>query len=104
MSEQSTTPTPAVTDPPTDVPADETPAATCDHCGRPFRTERARDLHVGVVHAGECTDAERAAHEDAREDEREDLFLFHLKVMVVLGVTYAVTILFYMIALGSGWL
>ncbi|MFB6281186.1 MAG: DNA-binding protein [Haloferacaceae archaeon] len=89
-------------DPAYDVPADERPAATCDHCGRPFADRRAHDLHVGEVHADACTDAEREAHEAAREDERADLFYFHLKTVATLGAVYAVTVVLYMVALGSG--
>lgn len=66
-------------DPEFDVPADRTPAARCGYCGRPFHDERARDLHVGEVHAEACTAAERDAYEAARDAERDDLFYFHLR-------------------------
>jgi len=76
-----------------DVPAGESPAATCPHCGRPFRRERFRDLHVGEVHADAAEEAERERHEAARDEEDDDLFVFHLKivaaiVVVVMGYVY----------------
>jgi hypothetical protein len=52
-------------DPPTEVPADETPLARCPHCDRPFRTGHARDLHVGETHAEALSAAEREAYEHA---------------------------------------
>lgn len=91
-------------DPDHDVPADADPAATCDHCGRPFAADRAHALHVGEVHPDACTDAEREAYEAALDEEREDLFYFHLKAVATLGAVYAVTIVLYMVALGSGLL
>jgi hypothetical protein len=91
-------------DPDIDVPADEAPTAECPYCGRPFDTERARDLHVGKVHPEEATGAEMAAHEDAEEAERDELFFFHIKVVVSLGVVYAVLVIVYMAALGGGFL
>lgn len=90
--------------PETEVRPDETVAAACPHCGRPFRAERVRDLHVGEAHEADCTDDERAAYEAAREAERDDLFYFHLKVVAALGVLYSVVVLVYMVALGSGLL
>ncbi|MFB6227947.1 MAG: DNA-binding protein [Halobacteriales archaeon] len=91
-------------DPDIDVPSAETPTAECQHCGRPFDTERARDLHVGKCHAEAATEAEMAAYEDAEETERDELFFFHFKVVVSLGVVYAVLVIVYMAALGGGFL
>ena len=86
------------------VYADESVAAVCQHCGRPFSSEAARDLHVGETHETAATDAEMATFEDAEEDERDDLFYFHLRVVAALGVLYGVLVLVYMAALGSGLL
>ncbi|WP_436909202.1 DUF7410 domain-containing protein [Halosimplex marinum] len=83
----------------TAVPADEEPAVTCPRCGRPFRSEHARDLHVGERH--DPTAAERERYEAALETERDDLWLFHAKAVVALGVTYAATVILYMAVLGS---
>jgi hypothetical protein len=94
---------PLTPDPDVDVPADETPAAECRHCGRPFDSERARDLHVGKRHAEVATEAETDAYEMAAETERDELFLYHVKVVVALGVIYAIIVLVYMAALGSGF-
>ncbi|WP_246391645.1 DUF7410 domain-containing protein [Halosimplex pelagicum] len=83
----------------TAVPADEVPAAICPHCDCPFRSEHARDLHVGERH--DPTPAEQERYEAALETERDDLWLFHAKAVVALGVTYAATVILYMAVLGS---
>jgi hypothetical protein len=88
----------------TEVRPGEAVAAECRYCGRPFATERKRDLHVGEVHDADCTDEERAAYEAASEAERDELFYFHLKVVAALGVLYSAVVLVYMVALGSGLL
>ncbi|WP_232702558.1 DUF7410 domain-containing protein [Halobacterium wangiae] len=90
-----------VVDVESDVGAEDSVAAACPHCGRPFAETAARDLHVGEVHPEECSTAERTAYEAAREAEREELFYFHLRVVVALGVLYALTVLLYMVVLGS---
>ncbi|WP_246045808.1 metallophosphoesterase [Halorussus ruber] len=79
------------------VPDGETPPR-CPYCARPFRTERLRALHLGDVHAEESTDDQRVAYDEAREAEREDLFLFHLKVVAALVAIYALLLLAYMAA------
>lgn len=83
------------------VREDETAEFVCPHCDRPFTEQDARDLHVGETHFEACSDAERDAYEAAREAERDDLFYFHIRVVAALGVLYAVTVLLYMLALGS---
>jgi len=85
--------------PATQVPDGEEPE-TCPYCDRPFRSEHARDLHVGERH--DPTDAERERYETALEQERDDLWLFHAYAVVGLGVTYTVTVILYMVVLGSG--
>ncbi|PSQ09493.1 hypothetical protein BRC98_05965 [Halobacteriales archaeon QS_7_68_65] len=86
--------------PDTAIPAAETPAARCPYCSRPFRTERACTLHLGDSHRQESTDDERAAYEAAVDDESDDLFVFHLKVVGALSLLYAGYVLAYMIVLG----
>lgn len=61
----------------TDVP-DGVEAFTCGHCGRPFATEVARSLHLGLAHGASLTDDERDAYERAREDEEADLHRFRI--------------------------
>jgi len=90
----------ASADPRTSVPSDEEPAATCPHCERPFRSPHARDLHVGERH--EPDEAERHRYEAALDEERDELWLFHARAVVGLGVTYTVTVILYMVVLGSG--
>lgn len=86
--------------PPTVVPGDETPEATCPYCDRPFRSNDALDLHVGENHPGDCTETEWEAFEAATAAEQGELFYFHLKVVFALGVTNAALILSYLIVLG----
>jgi hypothetical protein len=85
-----------------DVPPDETPAATCQHCGWPFKSERALALHLGRSHAAELDQVEAAAFERATELEDDELFFYHAKVVGALGAMYSIVVLLYMIAFGSG--
>lgn len=84
--------------PETFVPDDETPAARCRYCDRPFRTERSWALHVGEEHPDRYTDEEAEAYEQATSNEEEDLFGFHMKVFVAIGVIHTVVVLAYMVA------
>ncbi len=87
--------------PETEVPPGDHPAAWCPHCDRPFRGTRLRNLHVGETHADACSDEELAAYEAAREAERDDLFTYHFRVVMTLGVTYAIMVLVLMVLLGG---
>ena len=89
-----------VTEPEFDVPADEAPR-WCPYCDRPFRTDRAAIYHVGQDHADVCTSDERAAYDDERDDEEFELFTFHVKVAVVILVTYFTFTYFYALSLGG---
>lgn len=91
---------PALRDLDYQVPAEATPVERCEHCGRPFKTDRAVSLHRGEVHASLPAD-QQAAYEQAREAERDELFLFHIRTVVALGVLYAITVLLFMVALGG---
>jgi len=88
-------------DPLTRVPTDEEPTATCPHCERPFRSVHARDLHVGERHESDATGTESERYERALETERDDLWFFHAKAVVGLGVTYAASVILYMVVLGG---
>ena len=57
-------------------------------------------LHLGDSHRQASTDDERAAYEAAVDDEADDLFVFHLKVVGALSLLYAGYVLAYMIVLG----
>lgn len=91
--------TAAHVDPETRVPVDAD-VFVCPYCDRPFPRERLRDLHLGEEHDGVVTDTEREAYEDARDDEGDDLFVYHLLVIGGLVALYAMLIIFYMIVLG----
>jgi hypothetical protein len=83
----------------TDVPPGETPAAACPYCDRPFADGGLKALHVGERHDDAWSEAEQAAYESAREDESDELFFYHLRVIAALAVVYAVLVLVYMIVL-----
>ena len=72
----------------TSVRDDETAAAVCPHCGRPFAEAAARDLHVGELHADDCSDAEREAYESAYSAESADLRVFRLQALAALVLLY----------------
>ncbi|WP_254524854.1 DUF7410 domain-containing protein [Natrinema caseinilyticum] len=71
-----------------DVPADETPGATCPYCSRPFRSERYVTFHIGVEHADVCSPDEREAFDDERDDEEYELFTFHFKAAISVFLVY----------------
>lgn len=82
-----------------DVPDGEEPLA-CPYCGRPFSSERYRAFHVGVRHRDAATEAERNVFEAERDDEEFDLFTFHVKITVLVMVTYFTFTFFYALSLG----
>lgn len=88
-----------------DLPPVETDLDGCDEvydcprCGRPFRRAHQRDLHLGESH-DDLDDAERDAYEAAAQQEQDDLFFFHIKVVVALGVLYSSTVLLYTAVVG----
>jgi hypothetical protein len=81
--------TPRHIDPDTAVPPDETPVMTCPYCGRPFARERHGVLHVVEAHPDRATEHERERYDAVSEEESNDLFIYHLKVMFALGALYA---------------
>lgn len=85
--------------PATAVPRDEMPAAVCPYCDRPFADGGLQALHVGERHDDVWSEAEEAAYESAREDESDELFFYHLRVIAALAVVYALLVLVYMIVL-----
>ncbi|WP_255196646.1 DUF7410 domain-containing protein [Halorarius litoreus] len=62
--------------------------ATCPHCDRRFARDDYRDLHLGVDHAGDLTDAERERYEAALAAEEEQLRLFRYKALGLLVLVY----------------
>lgn len=87
--------------PETALHAGETAAARCPYCDRPFRTTRLRDLHVTEIHPDRATDEERSNAEAADEQEVDELFFYHMKVIVAIGILYSILVLVYMVVLGS---
>lgn len=70
-------------------------ARRCPHCGRPFRTDHLLELHRGEAHPDRLDDEERQAYEDARDEEDDQLFVFHLKALAVLTLVMFVFIYTY---------
>ncbi|WP_267642749.1 hypothetical protein [Haloarchaeobius amylolyticus] len=83
----------------TTVRDDETVAARCRHCGRPFPDEQLHALHLGERHEDDLTAEEYETFAQARDEEDDELFLYHLKVIAALGSLYAIVVLVYMIVL-----
>lgn len=84
-----------------DTDVDDEPAAVCSYCDRPFRSERQHGLHLGEVHGEALSRKERMVYEDADDEEVDELFYFHLKMVSALGVTYAILVIVYMVVLAS---
>lgn len=74
-------------DPETDVPPDATPYV-CAHCGQPFVRETHLALHRGLDHASSLSEEERAAYEDAHDEEVDDLRRFRLLALAALVALY----------------
>jgi hypothetical protein len=61
-------------------------AERCPYCGRPFATDHLLTLHLGEEHAGSLTDEEADRYAAADDQESDDLFIFHIKVLAVLSL------------------
>lgn len=85
---QSTNPTQSTAEIEMAIPSDETPAARCPYCGRPFATEQLCILHLGDSHRDEWTEIEQDEHEDAYKTESDELFIYHMKVIITLVILF----------------
>mgnify|MGYP006280736631 FL=1 len=61
-------------------------AERCPYCGRPFATDHLLTLHLGEEHAESMTEAEAERYAAADDQESDDLFIFHIKVLAVLSL------------------
>ena len=84
--------------PDTAVPDDEAPALVCPYCTRPFARERHGVLHVVEAHPDRASAYERERYDDVSEEESNDLFIYHLKVMFGIGALYAAFVISAIIA------
>jgi hypothetical protein len=69
------------------VPSEADPHV-CEYCGAPFATEQHLALHWEQTHPEALTDEQRAAADDAGEDERQEIRLFRLKALGLLVLLY----------------
>lgn len=69
----------------------------CPYCDRPFSSDRSHDLHLGEKHAERLTETERTRHEDAHEEEEEEMFIYHIKMVVLIGILWAGVVVLYMV-------
>lgn len=83
------------------VPADAE-VYTCERCGERFPRARHRDLHRGLVHGDDLTEAEREAYATASADEHADLRRFRLVSLGLLVLIYFGFLLLYAVAGTSG--
>lgn len=74
----------------------------CERCGERFPRERQRDLHLGLDHAGELTEAEREAYAAASAEEDADLRRFRIVALGVLVLLYFGFLMLYAVAGLSG--
>jgi len=70
----------------TDVPPEESPER-CPYCDRPLRSQRLLALHIGEAHP-DRTETETAAYAEAREDEDDELFVYHMKVIAAIVLLF----------------
>jgi len=59
-------------------------AERCPYCGRPFVTDHLRTLHIGEEHPEAMSDAEAERYAAADDQESDDLFIFHIKVLALI--------------------
>lgn len=69
------------------VPDDADPKR-CPYCSYPFQRERQRTLHLGIAHEDELDEAERERYEEEVSEEDHDLFTLHVKLIIVILLTY----------------
>lgn len=83
MSDSTTTDgsEPPTTETSFDVDGD---AERCPYCGRPFVTDHLLTLHLGEEHPASMTEAEAERYAAADDQESDDLFIFHIKVLALL--------------------
>jgi hypothetical protein len=79
------------TTPAIDVPDNETPSALCSYCERPFSSEHLLDLHLGEEHDDVISEEERERFQAAYDDEGDELFVYHLKIIAALVLLFMST-------------
>lgn len=77
-----------------DVPPDA-PAHDCPYCEAVIPTDELLTLHVGIEHEDRATEAELEAYEDTFERESNQVFIYHLKVIVMVVAIYFVFLFTY---------
>lgn len=70
-------------------------AERCPHCGRPFRNEHLLWLHRGEQHFDALDDDERETYAEVDDEEDDQLFIFHIKVMAAITLVTFVFIYTY---------
>jgi hypothetical protein len=73
----------------------------CPYCARVFAREDYRDLHLGVDHADDLTDAERERYETALAEEEQALRLFRYKALGLLVLVYFGFLMLYAFSLAG---
>jgi hypothetical protein len=86
---------PVTPEPETAIPEEGDVVARCSYCDRPFLNQRLHDLHLGEMHPETCTADQLETYRDAVERERDDIYLFHIKAVVTLGVLYTASVIGY---------
>ncbi|MFB6185373.1 MAG: hypothetical protein ABEI06_09680 [Halobacteriaceae archaeon] len=82
----------------TKITVEKSPACLCQYCDRPFKTQHLHDLHLGEEHYDQLTEDELAAYQEALRIEKNDLFIFHLKVIASLVLLFFAFVYLYVFA------
>lgn len=69
----------------------------CPYCDRPFSSDRTHDLHLGEKHEQRLAESERTRYEDASQEEEEEIFIFHIQMVVLIGILWAAVVMLYMV-------
>ncbi|WP_217920481.1 hypothetical protein [Halolamina sp. CBA1230] len=69
----------------------------CPYCDRPFTSDRTHDLHLGEKHEERLGETERVQYEEASEEEEEEIFIFHIKMVILIGILWAAVVMLYMV-------
>lgn len=77
-----------------DVPSDA-PRHECPYCEAVLPEQELLDLHLGVEHENEASDAELEAFEETFEQESNQVFIYHLKVISLVVTIYFIFLFTY---------
>lgn len=72
----------------TTVPEGETPAGTCEYCGRPFATTDRLTFHKGREHRQQLNDVDKEEFRSVFAEEEKALRSLRLRALAILVILY----------------